>query len=94
MSRTITVDAWLRELARLQNDGDTEWQTAAELEQVLGVTNRVMLRILNRARAAGRLQTTKVWRANIAGDQMRIPAYKILAPTEQNNEAKQTHLFS
>lgn len=49
-----------------------------EVAEALGWSTKRVVSALWRVQAAGKLQRTKVWRIDLAGRRMPVPAYRIL----------------
>jgi hypothetical protein len=50
----------------------------AEVAEALGWSGKRVIHALYKVQAAGKLQRCKVWRIDLAGRRMPVPAYRIL----------------
>lgn len=50
----------------------------AEVAEALGWSTKRVVAALWKVQAAGKLQRTKVWRMDLAGRRMPVPAYRLL----------------
>lgn len=83
--KTISVNEWLGELAKIESAkrGEPAGMTTREIEKALGVGSDKAHDLIRRAIEEGRCKVGKRFVPAISGDMRQVPAYEFLGPAKE-----------